>query len=68
MVPGRSVRRGGLGSAKHICACWQGVGVALCGEPVVPCVPRVGFQGIGIPGSVAALLLLYDAVSFLRGV
>ena len=42
--------------------------MAPCGEPVVPCVPRVGFQMIGIPGSVAAPLSLIDGVSFLRGV
>ena len=42
--------------------------MALCGEPVGPCVPRVGFWRIGIPGSVAASLSLFDAVNFLRGV
>ena len=41
--------------------------MAPCGEPVVPCVPRVGFRRIRIPGSVAAPLSLVDAVSFLRG-
>ena len=42
--------------------------MAPCGKPVVPCVPRLGFWRIGIPGSVAAPLPLIDAVSFLRGV
>ena len=41
--------------------------MAPCGEPVVPCEPRVGLQRIGILGSVEAPLPLIDAATFLRG-
>ena len=58
--------RAGLG-VTHPCLL-AGVGVAPCGEPMVPWVPRVGFRRTGILGSVAAPLSLLDAVSFLRGV
>ena len=60
----RPAWRAGL-SVTHPCLL-AGVGVAPCGEPVVPCVARVGFRWKGILGSVSAPLSLLDAVRVLR--